>query len=349
MPFGLKEAPRTFQRMMDQFLCGLDYCVTLAYLDDIIVYGATVEESLVNLRLVFQRIAQANLKLKPKKCSLFQRETLYLGHIISDDGVRCEPEKVQAVKEWKPPRTLRQGMSFMGLVNYYASFRLSGLKDASIIHLYKRKGNRSQCDNHRGISLLSIAGKILARVVLNRLTTEVIDKVYPESQCGFRSGRGTADMVFAYRQLQEKCNEQNQPLYTVFVDLTKAFDTVSRDGLWKLLHKIGCPQRITNIIRAFHDGMKGRVYDNGNFSEPFSISNGAKQGCVLAPTLFGIVFALMLQYAFRELDLGVYLQVRFDGGVFNLTRFSARTKITETYCMLTTARYPHTASNISRL
>ena len=116
------------------------------------------------------------------------------------------------------------------------------LKDASIIHLYKRKGNRSQCDNHRGISLLSIAGKILARVVLNRLTTEVIDKVYPESQCGFRSGRGTADMVFAYRQLQEKCNEQSQPLYTVFVDLTKAFDTGSRDGLWKLLYKIGCPE-----------------------------------------------------------------------------------------------------------
>ena len=235
-----------------------------------------------------------------------------------------------------PPEVYKCGGAHMASVmtKLFKAFWIKGdvpqeLKDASIIHLYKRKGNRSQCDNHRGISLLSIAGKILARVVLNRLTTEVIDKVYPESQCGFRSGRGTADMVFAYRQLQEKCNEQNQPLYTVFVDLTKAFDTVSRDGLWKLLHKIGCPQRITNIIRAFHDGMKGRVYDNGNFSEPFSISNGAKQGCVLAPTLFGIVFALMLQYAFRELDLGVYLQVRFDGGVFNLRRFSARTKITE--------------------
>ena len=122
MPFGLKGAPRTFQRMMDQLLRGLDYRVALAYLDDIIVYGATVDECLVNLRLVFQRIAQANLKLKPKKCSLFQRETLYLGHIISGDGVRCDPEKVQAVKEWKPPRTLRQVRSFMGLVNYYRRF-----------------------------------------------------------------------------------------------------------------------------------------------------------------------------------------------------------------------------------
>ena len=125
MPLGLKGAPRTFQRMMDQLLRGLDYRVGLAYLDDIIVYGATVDECLVNLRLVFQRIAQANLKLKPKKCSLFQRETLYLGHIISGDGVRCDPEKVQAVKEWKPPRTLRQVRSFMGLVNYYRD--LSGI------------------------------------------------------------------------------------------------------------------------------------------------------------------------------------------------------------------------------
>ena len=159
------------------------------------------------------------------------------------------------------------------------------LKDASIIHLYKRKGNRSQCDNHRGISLLSIAGKILARVVLNRITSAIINEMYPESQCGFRSGRGTADMIFAYRQLQEKCQEQNKPLYTVFVDLTKAFDTVSRPGLWKLLHKIGCPDRLIDIIQSFHDGMMGRVFDSGKFSEPFTITNGAKQGCVLAPTL----------------------------------------------------------------
>ena len=122
MPFGLKGAPRTFQRMMDRLLHGLDYRIAMAYLDDIIVYGATVDECLINLRLVFERVAQANLKLKPKKCSLFQRETLYLGHIISGDGVRCDPDKIKAVKEWKPPRNLRQVRSFVGLVNYYRRF-----------------------------------------------------------------------------------------------------------------------------------------------------------------------------------------------------------------------------------
>ena len=108
-------------------------------------------------------------------------------------------------------------------------------KDASIIHLYKRKGNPQVCDNHRGISLLSIAGKILAKILLNRLNARLDQAgLIPESQCGFRKDRGTIDMIFTARQLQEKCQEQNVDLYMTFVDLTKAFDTVSRDGLWKI-------------------------------------------------------------------------------------------------------------------
>ena len=76
--------------------------------------------------------------------------------------------------------------------------------------------------------------------------------------------------------------------------------------------------------------MMGRVFDNDIFSQPFTIINGAKQGCNLAPTLFGIVFALMRQYAFRDLDLSVYLQIRTNEGIFNLRRFLVRTKTTET-------------------
>ena len=106
------------------------------------------------------------------------------------------------------------------------------LRDAIIITLYKNKGEKSDCTNYRGITLLSVAGKILARVLLNRLVPAVAEPHLPESQCGFRSNRGTTDMVFVLRQLQEKCREQNKGLYVTFVDLTKAFDTVSRKGLW---------------------------------------------------------------------------------------------------------------------
>ena len=103
------------------------------------------------------------------------------------------------------------------------------VKDATIIHLFKRKGNPEVCDNHRNISLLSIAGQILARVPMNRLN-ELLEQsgLLPESQCGFRKERGTTDMIFTARQLQEKCQEQNVDLYMTFVDLTKTFDTVSR-------------------------------------------------------------------------------------------------------------------------
>nr|VZI44631.1 unnamed protein product [Spirometra erinaceieuropaei] len=99
-------------------------------------------------------------------------------------------------------------------------------KDATIVHLYKRKGNRQVCDNHRGISLLNIAGKIFARILLNRLNNHLEQGLLPESQCGFRCHRGTTDMIFAARQLQEKCQEMRTHLYSTFVDLTKAFDTV---------------------------------------------------------------------------------------------------------------------------
>ena len=112
-------------------------------------------------------------------------------------------------------------------------------KDASIIHLYKRKGNSQVCDNHKCISLLSIAWKILAKILLNRLNVHLNQTgLIPKRLCGFRKDRGTKDMILTARQLQEKCQEQNLDLYMTSVDLTKAFGTVSHEGLWKILAKV---------------------------------------------------------------------------------------------------------------
>ena len=110
--------------------------------------------------------------------------------------------------------------------------------DASIIHLFKRKWNPQLCDNHRGISLLSIAGEVLARVLFNQLNDHLQQSgLLPESQWGLRKDRGTIDMIFIARPLQEKCQEQNMDLYMTFVDLTKAFDSVVRvfGKLWRRL------------------------------------------------------------------------------------------------------------------
>ena len=200
------------------------------------------------------------------------------------------------------------------------------MRDAKIVTLYKNKGDRSDCNNYRGISLLSITGKVFARVVLNRLQ-KLAERVYPESQCGFRASRSTIDMVFSVRQLQEKCREQRRPLYLAFIDLTKAFDLVSRTGLFSLLKKVGCPPRLLGMVSSFHENMKGTVQYNGSSSDSFPISNGVKQGCVLAPTLFGIFFSLLLRHAFGSSDDGVYLHTRSDGNLFNLSRLRAKSKI----------------------
>ena len=171
------------------------------------------------------------------------------------------------------------------------------MHDAKIVTLFKKKGDCSGCNNYRGISLLSIVGKVLALVFLARLQI-LADRIYPESQCGVRSGRSIVDMIVFVRQLQEKCMEQQQPLYLVFVDLTKAFDLVSRTGLFKLLEKIGCPPKPLSIIASFHVNMHGTVSFDGEISEPFKIDSGLTQSCVLAPTRFGIFLSLMLTYAF---------------------------------------------------
>ena len=205
------------------------------------------------------------------------------------------------------------------------------LRDAVIVTLYKNKGEKSDCSNYRGITLLSIAGKLLARVLLNTLVPTIAEDHLPETQCGFRANRSTIDMVFVLRQLQEKCREQNKGLYVTFVDLTKAFDTVSRKGLWQIMERLGCPPKFLNMVVQLHEDQRGQVRLSSDLSEPFPINNGVKQGCVLAPTLFTIFFSMMLKHATADLDDedGVYIRYRLDGSLFNLRRLQAHTKTLE--------------------
>jgi hypothetical protein len=93
--------------------------------------------------------------------------------------------------------------------------------------------------------------------------------------------------------------------------------------------KFGCPEKFITMVRLFHDGMLARVQDEGEFSLPFPVTNGVKQGCVLAPTLFSMMFTAMLTDAFREGDIGIDIRFRTDGNIFNLRRLRAKTKVQE--------------------
>jgi hypothetical protein len=133
-------------------------------------------------------------------------------------------------------------------------------------------------------------------------------------------------MVFAARQLQEKSQEQHCDLYTAFIDLTKAFDTVSREGLWRIMAKYGCPKKFITIARQLHDEMQARVQENGEQSELFPVTNGVNE-CVLAPMLFRLMFSAMLIDAFGDGDMGVDIKYRLDGKVFIIMRLQAITKV----------------------
>ena len=167
-------------------------------------------------------------------------------------------------------------------------------KDAIIMVLHKKK-DRTECGNYRGISLVAHAGKILLKIIARRLS-EYCERVGEQSD--FRPNRSTTDMMFVIRRLQELARKKRIPLYVCFIDLTKAYDSVDRTLLWTVLARFDVPQSMISIIRQFHDGMRacGRL-DDRVCTRWFAVEQGLHQGCVLAPLLFNIFFAVVINVA----------------------------------------------------
>ena len=147
MPFGLCNAPATFQRVMDLVLAGVQWSQCLVYLDDIIVIGRNFDEHIQNLSTVLQRLREANLRIKPSKCNFCREQVTYLGHIVSKFGVATDPEKTAKVADWPTPTTVQQLQQFLGLASYYRRF----VKDFSLIsaplHRLTERGREFQWTN----------------------------------------------------------------------------------------------------------------------------------------------------------------------------------------------------------
>ena len=149
MPFGLCNAPSTFQRLM-QRIFGDQQCQSLLlYLDDIVVFSSIFQQHLVRLEVVLQRLQYEGLKAKLSNCSFFQHEVRYLGHIISAKGVSTDPGKVEAVASWQPPTTILELRSFLGFASYYQRFVEGFAKLAAPLHrlvaeLVASKSRRSE-------------------------------------------------------------------------------------------------------------------------------------------------------------------------------------------------------------
>ena len=122
MPFGLCNGPATFQRLMNLLLAGVQWSSCLVYLDDIIVLGKTFEDHLKHLSQVFQRLRDAKLKLKVKKCSLCRETVQFLGHVVSSKRIAADPAKIQRVVDWLVPTNKCEVQRFLGLISYYRRF-----------------------------------------------------------------------------------------------------------------------------------------------------------------------------------------------------------------------------------
>ncbi|MEL7520935.1 MAG: reverse transcriptase family protein, partial [Cyanobacteria bacterium J06553_1] len=158
---------------------------------------------------------------------------------------------------------------------------------AIIVPLYKGKGDRGECKNYRGISLLSIPGKVYGRILIERVRG-MTEGMLGEEQCGFRMGRGCVDQVFSLKQLSEKYIGKGKDLYVAYMDLEKAYDRIDRDAMWGVLQMYGINGNLLRAIQSLYADSEGSVRVCREESEWFSVKVGLRQGCVMSPWLFNI-------------------------------------------------------------
>lgn len=166
MPFGLCNAPATFQRLMERVLSGLQWEMLMLYLDDVIVYAGTVQEEVDRLRVVFQRLREANLKLKPSKCFLFQRSVKYLGHVVSNQGVHTDPDKIKAIEEWPVPVNREEVRSFVGLASYYRKFVKGFAEIAKPLHQLTGKNIKFAWTSEAEMAFQELKSRLMAAPIL---------------------------------------------------------------------------------------------------------------------------------------------------------------------------------------
>lgn len=147
LPFGLKNAPGTFQRVMDNVLRPFLYRFCFVYIDDIIIYSKSMEEHVQHLNQVLQRLREVNLKIQLDKTELFRKEVAFLGHVVSQRGIEPNPEKIKAVKEYPIPTTSKEIKQFLGLAGFYRKFIKDFAKIAFPMTRCLKKGTKIDIQN----------------------------------------------------------------------------------------------------------------------------------------------------------------------------------------------------------
>ena len=166
-------------------------------------------------------------------------------------------------------------------------------KTSIIVPIFKN-GDRMDCKNYRGLSLIPIAAKLFAVILLNRFRNTRYSRTRP-NQAGFRPGMGCYDQIFSLRQILEHRFKHQQETIQIFIDFITAFDSVHRDAICEAMREDSVPEKIINLLKAYYAGTKARVRVDGDLSDLVLIEEGVRQGCVLSPYLFNFVIDWILR------------------------------------------------------
>ena len=151
---------------------------------------------------------------------------------------------------------------------------------AILVPLYKGKGDRTECGNWRDISLLSVVGKVFTHLLLERVNA-IVESQLSEAQAGFRRGRGCADQIFTIRKVIEQATALKIPVYTCYVDLRAAYDSVPREKLWNVCKQYWMHSKLCKLLQALYSDTKSAVRVEGELTDSFDVSTGLRQGCLM--------------------------------------------------------------------
>ena len=159
-----------------------------------------------------------------------------------------------------------------------------------------RKGDLENCNNWRGVTLLSVQSKVLGRVIIVRVR-DALDNKLREEQAGFRSGKGCMQQMFILRNIIDQCLERNSPFFMNYVDFRKAFDSIHGESLWRIMKYYGIPSKIINLVKMSYKNFRCAVQHEGKLSKCFfPVMSGVRQGCVIS----GFFFVLVIDWIIRQ-------------------------------------------------
>ena len=218
MPFGLTNAPATFQALMNRVLRPYLDDFACVYLDDILVYSADLDQHVAHLRQVLDALRQNQLYAKLSKCEFARAEVEYLGHIVGGGRLRMDPKKIEAVRDWPTPKTVRDVQSFLGFANYYRRFILNYAKLVAPLNRLLRKDYDWRWTNEEEAALVAVKSAMTTSPVLQladpsrpyTMATDASDKTVGAILMQ-DFGRGNQPVAYTSRQL--RAAELNYPIH----------------------------------------------------------------------------------------------------------------------------------------